>query len=703
MISTLEALRKELYVPVEGDCPMRIYLMARGYREHLNDPNVIARAYAFSNLFDKMMIHIYENDLIVGSVRGLIGFDDPNFSAAAQAIFNSYGANTFGTNADHFCPDYSYILSRGVGGILEDIEKSLAKNRSEESQNFLTAAKLTMEAFSRHISRYATLAEEKGKPVVAANCRHIAEKAPETFPQALQLVWFVHTAYFIEGRYAMALGRLDQYLYPFYKADIEAGRLTDKEALDYIACTLLKIGESQLFGGDNTCNIAIGGVKPSDGTSAVNPLTYHILTAVRECNIPGPNLSARMHKDAPLEFLDACLEVIGTGLGYPALMNDEANIPALMRYGYELEDCRNYCMVGCIENFLPGQQPPWSDGRYNSPVYLERALNGGVNFAGTSYGIECPDVDSFETMEDFVKAVEDQMRFGADEYCASFNNNNNRYNYYNYQQPFLSCGCPDCIERGLDINRGGTKYASVHGAGCMGIATMADSLYAIEEVVFNRKLLKFSELRDILKANFEGHEDLRKMLLALPKYGNDIPEVDKYAVWFNKAHYDVFKDHKTRDGGGFYVAIASNIASIYAGGEIGATPDGRLSGTPLSDAASPMHGRDLNGPTAAFKSLSRPDYTYAACGTVVNQKYSPEMFSDPEKRAKLASIIRAYFMMGGQEVQINSVSRQTLIDAMENPEDYRSLVTRVSGFSAYYTQLAKEVQEDILKRTEHDH
>ena len=293
------------------------------------------------------------------------------------------------------------------------------------------------------------------------------------------------------------------------------------------------------------------------------------------------------------------------------------------------------------------------------------------------------------------------MAFGAAEYMAVFRNENARYNRDQYVQPFLSCFCRDCIGRGLDINDGGALYPSVHGVCGMGIATMADSLAAIEQVVFQQKKTTLAALQEALKANFDGYEALRADLLAAPKYGNNLDFVDKYAVWFVECHARIFSRYKTRDGGGIYLAIASNVQNISAGLEVAATPDGRLNGTPLSDAASPMHGRDRDGPTTAFHSLAKPDYTLAGAGTVVNQKYSPAMFRDPQKRACLSALIRAYFQMGGQEVQINSISREMLRDAMMHPDEYRDLVVRVSGFSAYYISLDQAVQEDILMRTEH--
>ncbi len=234
----------------------------------------------------------------------------------------------------------------------------------------------------------------------------------------------------------------------------------------------------------------------------------------------------------------------------------------------------------------------------------------------------------------------------------------------------------------------------------MGIATVADSLAAIEKVVYSEKAVSMTALRDALRADFAGSEDLRARLLHAPKYGNNLDAADRYAVWFVAVHDEIFSRYRTPDGGPIYTAIASNVSNIPAGKEIAATPDGRRSGQPVSDAASPSHGMDKNGPTAVMQSLAKPDYTRVSCGTVLNQKYSPALFLD-RNRAKLLALIKVYFQKGGQELQINAVSRELLADAMEHPEKYRDLVVRVSGFSAYFTQLDRRVQMDILERTEH--
>ena len=709
----LSALKAEVQMPADGRYAAAVY-RAQGYSAHADDENVIARAYAIRSLFASHRKHIYDNDRFAGSLRGMFADASAEAVSAAQAICAPYPERGFHTNSDHYAANYSHFLSRGIGGTLDDIEASLKTYaRDAEKTSFLRAAKIAMEGFSELILGYAAEAERKADAAdgddrlrfseIAARCRRVAHDVPQSFADALQLVWFTYVAFAYEGRYAMAFGRLDQYLYPFYERDLAAGIITEESVTDDLASVFIKIGERRsLCGGDDVSNIAIGGVKPEDGTDATNALSYCILRAVRACFIPGPNLSARIHRDTPKEFLDACLEVIGTGLGYPALMNDDVNIPALQRMGYSLEDCRDYCMVGCIENFIQGKQPPWSDGRFNTPVYLEYALNNGCSLLdGVKRGIETGEPDSFATMDAFMDAFTEQLCVGARNYVDWFNRANTVADAENHQSPFLSCFCDDCIARGLDINRGGAKYPTAHGACGMGIATVADSLAAIEKLVYRDKILTLGQLRDALAANFEGYDDLRGKLIAAPKYGNNDDIADKYAIWFVKVQADLFDSYRTPDGGRYYIAIASNTQNISAGREVGATPDGRLSGTPVSDAASPMRGMDRSGPTASALSLCKPDYTRVACGTVVNQKYTPDMFQNAEKRAKLGAVIRSYFLMGGQELQINCVSKDTLRDAQVHPEEYESLVVRVSGFSAYYTKLDRAVQEDILARTEH--
>lgn len=697
-------------------------LMCQGYRKHFSEPQLTARSYAAAEVFISHKKYIYENDLVVGSIRGEYA-DIGEYPEAelkyADKVVKSYGTFGFHMNKDHFAPDYETVLNIGIGGILENIEASKEAHKNDEDDEkklrFLDGAEISMRAFSEMVRQYGEAAEKKAYELpspqrenlidAAYACYNIATERPETFLEALQLVWLIHISFQYESRYAMALGRLDQYLYPFYQRDMVEGVLTEERAIELIACTLYKIKERMLFDtddhdGSDVVNIAIGGLT-RDGADASNRLSWIIMEAVKRCNIPGPNLSARTHHNTPDWFYDKALEVIGTGLGYPALMNDDATVPALASCGYAIEDCRDYSMVGCIEAFITGKQPPWADGRYNSPKFIELALNNGKCMqTGLQLGPDTGDAENIKSMDDFMRVLTEQMEYGMYESFIYFNNENCRYNYENYSQPYLSCYCQDCIGRGLDINGGGTVYPSAFGFGAMGIGTVADSLAAIEKVVFNEKTLTLAELRDVLKADFEGYDDIRRQLLDAPKYGNDDDFVDKYAIWFVDIHAELFSKLRTKDGGRVYVAIASNTSNIPAGLEVAATPDGRKNGIPLSDAASPMRGMDKNGLTSLILSTSKPDFKKVACGTVLNQKFSPSVFATKENRDKIKSLLKVYFARGGQEMQINSVSRDILMDAQKKPEDYSDLVVRVSGFSAFYTRLNTKIQNDILERTE---
>ncbi len=670
------------------------------------------RAAAAQGLFTLPGAHIYENDLIAGSLRPLWKELDNAQRTRARAFAERYPERTFGTNADHFAPDYRTLAAVGLTGLFERIEASRKTHADEpEKLIFLDEMCTALQGLYGMIENYAVLAEQRAQSAtgiaaknaafIAQNCRALLAGAPQTFAQGLQLMWLTHLCFVYEGRYAMALGRLDQYLYPLYKKDTESGLLTPEKATVLLENVFIKQYEHTVFhGGDDVVNICIGGTSP-DGSCDVNELSWCVLHAVGNCNIPGPNLSARISADTPDDFLDECLKTIGTGLGYPALMNDAVNMAALAKYGYAKEDVHDYCMVGCIENFIAGKQPPWSDGRFDAPRYFQYLFNRGSGVYNGECGIDTGLLEEIDSMEELMRRFERQLAAGVAGYMKNFTKYNTQLDPKEYTSPFLSCFCQDCIGRGMDINAGGTVYPSVHGVGLMGVGTTADSLAAIERVVFEDKAATLQELRQALADNFVGHEALHKKLLAAPKYGNDDWFVDKYAVWFTRFLCAEFNKYHTPDGGGIYGAMAANTNNIDAGHIIGATPEGRRHGEPLSDASSPTYGRDTHGPTATINSVTRPDYTAVACGSVVNQKFSPEMFSD-ENRPRLAALLRVYFAKGGQEMQINATSRRVLKDAMEHPEKYPDMVVRVSGFSAVYINLRREVQLDILNRTQHE-
>lgn len=669
------------------------------------------RAYAVQALLTDVPAKIYQNDRIAGSMSPLwIAGDKEKLEEAIKTV-DAIGERTFRSNADHFAPDYFMVLTRGIPGLLEDLKTSMEVHKNDPDRvKTLQEMTMALEGLRNLAANYAAKADsligtegysEENLVFIRDNCTALTQHAPETFAQALQLVWLCHLAFVFEGRNAMALGRMDQFLYPFFRKDVDEGRLTPEEAQLLLENVFIKIYERRvLSANDDVNNICIGGTSP-DGSCDVNELSFLILQAVGTCNVPGPNLSARISKNTPDEFLDACLKVIGTGLGYPALMNDEVNLAALRKYGYEEEDLYNYCMVGCIENFITGKQPPWSDGRFDTPRFFEYLFNRGKGIYSDTFGVDTGDLSAIDSMENFMEKFEIQLKEGARIYIETFNKDNILPHPEDFTSPLLSCFCRECILRGKDINLGGTKYPSVHGAALMGVGTVCDSLAAIEKTVFVDKSLTLENIRDAMIADFKGYEEVRRLLEDAPKYGNNDPFADKYAVWFVDFLSDEFNKYHTYDGGGIYSAMAANINNISAGRLIGATPDGRHAGEPLSDAASPTYGKDVRGATATVNSISKPDYTRVACGSVINQKYSPSMFGDG-KRSKLLALIRTYFAKGGQEIQINATSTKVLKDAMDHPEKYPNLVVRVSGFSAIYVTLSRDVQLDILSRTQKD-
>lgn len=707
-MSLLEQLKNEMRCAPEGEyCPA--FFRAIGYREVLHETPMEQSADGIKALFSEPKPYIYKNDLIVGSTRpAYLTLTEAEWDEV-KAVAKYHPGRSFQTNSDHYSPDYETVLGIGIGGLLKKIETSEKNHVGEEMElAFLNSMRISLGGLQNRIKAHAELAREligaedydaKRLEFIAENCEQIIEGAPKTFAQALQLIWMIHSCFVYEGRYAMALGRLDQYLYPFYRRDVDAGILTKEDAVELLENTLVKICERRFYlKRDDVVNICIGGVD-SENNCAVNDVSYCIINAVKNINMPGPNLSARIPADVPDEFLRECLKSIGTGLGYPALMNDVVNIAALSRYGYDIKDVRNYSMVGCIENFITGMQPPWSDGRFDAPRFLEYVLFSGDGYDENRKGLNTAPLSEITSMEILMKNLEAQLAKGVEDYVSYFNRKNAVDKPENCTSPFMSCFCKDCIERGRDINMGGSRYPSVHGAALMGVGTMSDSLAAIEKVVFCDKEATLEDITEAMKANFVGCEELREKLLAAPKYGNNDDFVDKYAVWFTNYLSDQFDKYRTYDGGGIYTAMAANTSNIGAGKGIGATPDGRLAGEPLSDAASPTYGRDVKGATSTLLSVAKPDYTRCACGTVVNQKYSPAMF-EGKNLEKLLNLIKVYFAKGGQEVQINATSTEVLRDAMDHPEKYPNLVVRVSGFSAIYVTLDRGVQEDILHRTQ---
>jgi formate C-acetyltransferase len=631
---------------------------------------------------------MYPGEKICGSRRGFFAQELPRGVTAKDyeilaSEHDARGRRDFWAGFDHTVADYPELLREGIDGRIERARRSMLNGRDKGERDFLASAIICLEAFKACIARHAEEAERRGDGEAASCLRAIAGPPPTTFRQAAQLVWLTHMALASEGRYAMALGRLDQYLLPFYLRDLAAGRLTRESALDILCHLWVRMEEL----GEIT-NICIGGLTP-DGRDGTNELSYLCLEAASLVRSPHANLSARFHDSTPDAFHRACFETIRTGIGFPAIFNDHVTVEGLIGIGIPPEVARDYCMVGCIETMLPGRQQAWSDSRFNVPRCVLEAISKLRNAKERSW-------------EALLAYFREALSAGIAAHVAGVNAHIARFPPDRFPDPFLSALTKDCIGRARDINAGGAEFPRFHGIAFMGLATAADSLAAVRKLVFEERRISLGELMDALDSDFAGREPLRMMLLnRAPKYGNDDPYVDGIAAAIVDWVSAETLRHRTADGGRFVALMAANISNIAAGRETGATPDGRRAGTPLSDAASPFFGRDMKGPTAFLHSVSAPDYRRVIGGTVINMKFEPEFFRG-EAGARVFGAMTAFFVKRRiPELQFNFTGNEVLLEARRDPEKHRNLVVRVSGFSAYFTRLSPAVQDDIIRRRAH--
>ncbi len=667
---------------------VRPYWRATAYERYADAPETIIRAQAFASVLHDTPLHMYDGEMVAGSKAGFCCNELPAEIApadyeAALAKAKARGQRDFWAGFDHTLADYPTLLTRGIGGIIEDAQASQQVHHAPKEQAFLESVIITLRALSDFVSRYAAQCRQQDRPDLAKVLEAIALAPPRTFHQALQLVWLTHIAFVSEGRYANALGRLDQYLIGFYRQDIQAGRLTDDAALELLCHLWAKIEEL----GEVT-NICIGGMRP-DGSDGTNELSYLCLKATQLVKTPHSNLSARFHDDTPEAFHRACFQCIRTGVGFPAIFNDHVLIPGLEEIGIPSEVARDHCMVGCIETMLASRQAAWSDSRFNSPLYLLSAMQRLSHEPVRSYErlMELFQQETRTAMESHVK--------GLNDYIA-------RFPVERFPDPFLSALTRDCIGRARDVNDGGAEFARFHGVAVMGLATIADSLAAVRKLVFDERRISYDDLMAAMAADYQGSEAIRQLLSNhAPKYGNDDSAVDDIASWFVEFIAQECLRQQIVGGGRYVAAMAAHTQNISAGKEVGATPDGRHAGRPLSDAASPYFGRDRNGPTAFLRSVAKPDYHMVLTGSVINMKFEPEFFRDEQGAGRFSAFTHFFVDQRIPELQFNFTGNRVLHDAQANPEDYANLVVRVSGFSAYFTRLPREVQDDILNRRAH--
>ncbi len=658
---------------------------AEAFGRYADQPEPIVRARAFEAVLDAVELTGYAGERIVGSRAGFCGPlpADVDEEAYRQALAEhaARGQRDFWAGFDHTLADYPTLLAEGIEGLLARVAESARAHTAPAEWATLEGMRISLEAFSRFIARHEALAGDD--PALAEALRHISRHPPRSFAEALQLVWLTHIAFVSEGRAHNALGRLDQWAWPFYEADLAAGRLTREDALELLCHLWARIEEL----GEVT-NICIGGLKP-DGTDATNELSYLCLEATARVLSPHTNLSARFHDGSGRRFHRACFECIRTGVGFPAIFNDHVLQAGLEEIGIPPADARDACMVGCIETMLPGRQPAWSDSRFNTPRYLQPALQRLAQ-------------EAEPTFDRLLELLSEEIRAALAEHAAGVSRYIARFPVERFPDPFLSALTRDCIGRARDVNDGGALYGRLHGIAIMGLATLADSLSAVRALVFEQRAVELPTLLEALAADFVGHEPLRRQLLErAPKYGNDEPAVDTLAAWVVRMTSDACLEHTLPGGGRFVSAMAANVQNISAGREVGATPDGRRAGEPLSDAASPAFGRDRKGPTAFLQSVAVPDYRRVLTGTVINMKFEPQFFQGDDGAQRFEALTRFFVERRIPQLQFNFTGQETLEQAQAHPEQFGHLVVRVSGFSAYFTRLSREVQADVIRRRAH--
>lgn len=681
--------------------------------------------------------------------------------------------NYFYNGVGHVTVKYWEVLETGFEGIMEKAQKeldgcSVGDGNYARKSHFLEAVILSCKAVIDYAGRYAKLAQEMAAQtsdpvrkqelfVIAENCSRVPAKGAQNFYEACQSFWFVQQLLQMESSgHSISPGRFDQYMYPYYKKDMEAGTITREFAQELMDCIWVKLNDlnkcrdaasAEGFAGYSLFQNLIVGGQNKEGEDVTNDLSVMCIQASMHVHLPAPSLSVRVWNGSPHEFLIKAAELTRTGIGLPAYYNDEVIIPALQNRGLSLEDAREYNIIGCVEPQKAGKTEGWHDAAFfNMCRPLELVFSNGMD-KGEMVGIPTGDVTQMKTFDEFFDAYKKQM-----EYCISLLvNADNAIDVAHAERcplPFLSCMIDDCLKEGKSVQEGGAVY-NFTGPQGFGIANMADGLFAIRKLVYEDKKVSMKELKEALAWNYdkgldaqsagdmtemimkamqkagrnvdastaEGllktfmgmkpgeqktqrFKEIHDMIDEVPKFGNDIPEVDYFAREVAYTYSKPLQKYNNPRGGKFQAGLYPVSANVPLGGQTGATPDGRYAHTPVADGVSPSAGKDVKGPTAAATSVSRLDHFIVSNGTLFNQKFHPSALSGREGLEKFVALIRGYFDQKGMHMQFNVVDRQTLLDAQEHPEKYKHLVVRVAGYSALFTTLSRSLQDDIIRRTE---
>jgi len=645
----------------------------------------------------------------------------------------AYGAGIFTEFMEQRSPGHTVlddkIYHKGFLDFKRDIQRSLdnldylndpeAYHKQEQLKAMDICADALIRFAERHAEKARELAQREKDPQrkkelerIAEICTHVPAHPPRDFWEALQYYWFVHLGVTTELNPwdAFCPGHLDQHLYPFYKKGLEEGTLTGEQAEELLQCLWVKfnnqpappkVGVTAQESGTYTdfVQINLGGLT-ADGSDGVNELSYLMLDVIGEMRQVQPNPSVQVSKKSPERFVKHAAKVIRQGMGKPDLFNCDLIVQELMRQGKSVRDARQGGTSGCVETGAFGKESYILTGYFNMPKVLEITLNNGVDpRTGQRIGLETGDPTQFEIFEELFEAYERQLSHFVDIKIRGNNVVERLYASY-IPAPFLSLLIDDCIAKGKDYHDGGARYDTSYIQG-VGVGTMTDALTAIKYHVFDEKTLTMAELLAALRENFEGHERMRQMLLnKAPKYGNDDDYADGVMVSVFEAYFNAIDSRPNTRGGTYRINLLPTTVHVYFGSVIGATPDGRRAGMPLSEGISPVQGADRRGPTAVIKSVAKMDHVRTG-GTLLNQKFTPQLLKDEAGLDKFVQLIRTYFKLGGHHVQFNVVDAATLRAAQENPEQYRDLIVRVAGYSDYFCDLSQALQDEIIARTEH--
>ncbi len=621
------------------------------------------------------------------------------------------------------------IYKKGFIDIINDIQNFIKKlDFYKDPEAFdkleeLKAMEIAANALILFAERYSKLlfkaAEEENDDIrkkelltMANICKHVPANPPRTFWEALQYYWFVHLGVTIELNTwdSFNPGRLDQHLNPFFQKELKDGSLTTEKAKELLQSFWIKFNnqpappkvgvtaqESATY--TDFCTINIGGVK-ADGSDASNDLSYLLLDVIEEMRLLQPSSMVQLSKKNPNRLIKRALNIIKTGYGQPSIFNTEAIIQELIRQGKSLIDARKGGASGCVETGAFGTECYILTGYFNIVKVLEITLHNGIDpRTGNQIGLITGDPLSFDSFNQLYKAFEIQLNHFIDIKIQGNNIIEQLYAKY-MPSPFLSLLIDDCILNGKDYNAGGARYNTSYIQG-VGMGSITDNLSSIKYNVYDKKKIKLNKLLQALDKNFESFEAIREILLLnTPKYGNDDDYADDLAINVFESYYNSVNGRPNTKGGYYRINLLPTTVHVYFGSVIGAMPDGRKKAEPLSEGISPVQGMDKLGPTAVIKSASKIDHLRTG-GTLLNQKFTPQLLSTEEGIEKLMHLIRAYFRLDGHHIQFNVISAATLRLAQQNPEEYRNLIVRVAGYSDYFVDLTTELQDEIIKRTEH--